>query len=300
MIEGGVWAVFGPTSPSVAWLIRSIADNLHVPHFLMTWDYRSFRRFSSNMTLNLHPEPTALSSAFADLVVSRKWKSFALVYEEDEQLIRLKDVLRVSTVKMLIRQLPTSSAHYTKLFKDIKKTGETNVILSISSEKINDVLSAAREIGLLTDYNNYIIASLDVHLMDLADFSSSNISGLTLDSMSKKSLRIQEALLTDAVWLFVAGLDQLDRTAAVTPPTLTCESKSPWAFGRILVNLMKVVNVRGLTGHLRFDQFGQRSQFTLDILELKKSAFIKVSDLKEQQKNNNNDCYCYFYFHFYY
>ena len=92
LIESGVWALFGPQSASVGWLVRSIADNLHIPDFQFSWDFRSYHRhrtFPSNMTINLHPEPSSLSQAIADLVDSRKWKSFALIYEKEEDLIKV-------------------------------------------------------------------------------------------------------------------------------------------------------------------------------------------------------------------
>lgn len=88
-----MWAIFGPQSASVGWLLRSIATNLHIPHVQVNWDYRSVRRhqnYPSNMTVNLHPEPSALSLAFMDLVESRKWKSFTLIYEENEGMFELR------------------------------------------------------------------------------------------------------------------------------------------------------------------------------------------------------------------
>lgn len=283
VITAGSWAIFGPQSPTVGWLIRSIADNLHIPNFQVNWDYRSFRRhklYPSNMTMNLHPEPSALSQAFADLVESRSWKSFAIIYEQNEDLIKLKDVLRLSNVKLLIKQLPTSVDSYKKMFKDIKKAGEVNFILSVDLGKVNDILSTAQELGLVTEYNNYLIADLNVHQLDLSNFSNTNISGVTLHSQSlKKSLTIEEALLSDAVSLFSRAVDDLDRTQSVSPPSLTCESRVPWAYGSILVNIMKVINVRVLTGVLKFDAFGRRSDFSLDIIELKKTGFRMVSTL---------------------
>ena len=92
LIESGVWALFGPQSASVGWLIRSISDNLHIPGFQFNWDYRSYHRhktFPSNMTINLHPEPSTLSQAFADLVELRNWKSFTVIYEVEEDLIKV-------------------------------------------------------------------------------------------------------------------------------------------------------------------------------------------------------------------
>jgi len=229
------------------------------------------------MTINLHPEPSSLSQAFADLVLSRNWKSFALVYEENEELIKLKDLLRVNSVKLLIRQLPPSVDSYRKMFKDIKKSGEINVVLSVALNRVNDILLAAQEVGLMTDYNNYMIANLDVHHLDLSNFTATNISGMTMHTHSlKKSLTIEEALLSDAVALFARAVDDLERTQTVTGPSLTCESRAPWAYGSILMNIMKVINVRGLTGPLKFDDFGRRSDFVLDIIELKKTGFRKT------------------------
>ena len=39
---------------------------------------------------------------------------------------------------------------------------------------------------------------------------------------------------------------------------------------------MKLVDTRGLTGRVRFDQFGIRTDFTLDIVELHRSGLEKV------------------------
>jgi len=193
MIESGVWAIFGPQSPSVSWTIRSIASNLHIPHLQVNWDYRSVRRhqtYPSNMTVNLHPEPSAFSQAFMDLVESRKWKSFTLIYEENDGLIKLKDLLRVPAlrreeddiVKISVRQHNPNTHSYKKLFKDITKRAETNIVLSIPVYKVHETLRQAQEVGMMTDYHNYLIANLDIHTMDLVDFqySHTNISGLTM------------------------------------------------------------------------------------------------------------------------
>ncbi|KAI1287063.1 Glutamate receptor ionotropic, kainate 2 [Halotydeus destructor] len=321
MVESGVWAIFGPQTPSVSWMVRSIASNLHIPHLQVNWDYRSVRRHRhhpSNMTVNLHPEPSALSQAFMDLVESRKWKSFTLIYEQAEGLIKLKDLLRVpairdadngdSTVKMAVRQHKPDRQSYKKLFKDITKRAETNIVLSIPVDKVHETLRQAQEVGMMTDYHNYLIANLDIHTLDLQDFqySHTNISGLTMldpkgqemgyfarewiygrtHSSSKKSLNTETALLFDAVSLFARALDDLDRTQQVNGPKVTCDSRIPWAFGAPLMNFMKMVNVKGLTGNIKFDEYGQRSDFILDILELKKAGFQKAGTWNFRSKVN--------------
>ena len=50
-----------------------------------------------------------LYQAYADVVFSYNWKSFTLVYEDEESLIRLQDLMHVSTMpgyKVTFRVLP--------------------------------------------------------------------------------------------------------------------------------------------------------------------------------------------------
>lgn len=47
------------------------------------------------MTINIHPDPEALSRAYAELLIDYTWKSYTIVYEDDDGLVRLKDVLQI-------------------------------------------------------------------------------------------------------------------------------------------------------------------------------------------------------------
>ena len=39
---------------------------------------------------------------------------------------------------------------------------------------------------------------------------------------------------------------------------------------------MKLVDIEGLTGHIAFDQWGIRNDFSLDIVELSKTGLVKI------------------------
>ena len=89
LIKEGVWALFSSRSASFGWLLRSIAGNLHIPHISLFWDYRSSYNsyanlYDSNFSVNLYPEASTLSTAFMNLVLSRHWKSFTIIIEEDD------------------------------------------------------------------------------------------------------------------------------------------------------------------------------------------------------------------------
>lgn len=350
MVSRGVWAIFGPSTPSVSWLVRSIANNLHIPHIQFNWDYQRSSSLAStsrastwapralNMTMNLYPEASALSRAFMDYIQYRGWKSFTIVYDTNDGIIKLKDLLRLPALRsskfgvdeitrMSVRQFQSNST-YKKLFKDMSKKFETNVVLNVKLDSVRDILRQARSVGMMTEYHNYLITDLDMHTLDLSEFKNThcNISGLSLidaiggmqlpasnptppyagqsstwnsqpnagsdgryrggqqqQTFNTGNARLRSqfsttapSLLFDAVSLFVRAVDDLDRTQVVYGPSLTCETRSsPWAFGSILINFMKMMNVNGLTGNIKFDDHGQRTDFTLDVIEYKKTGFRK-------------------------
>lgn len=56
------------------------------------------------------------------------------------------------------------------LLKEVKKAGEIHIVLDCATEKIQAVLKQASQVGMMTAYHNYLITSLDLHMVDLDDF----------------------------------------------------------------------------------------------------------------------------------
>lgn len=102
----------------------------------------------------------------------------------------------------------------------------------------------------------------------------------------------------DAVHLFARALERLDESRMVEPSNLECEEQKAWEHGLSLINFMKTVSwagllpfthlqtsaraglsvihklvflqteIEGLTGSIRFDNQGFRTDYSLDIVEL--------------------------------
>lgn len=168
----GVAAVFGPPSATAAGHIRSICDHLEIPHIEARWDTDKMKK---DYSLNLYPHPESLSQAFMDLIDAFQWKEFLILYEDNEALIKLQDVLKLSPndpdMRIIVRQLiPTKDDDYRPLLKDIKKSGNTRILLDCRTELIQVVLKQAQQVGIMTAYHNYIISNLDLHMVELEDF----------------------------------------------------------------------------------------------------------------------------------
>lgn len=106
MLRNGLAAVLGPSSSSTSSHIQSICDALEIPH-VNTGCQSRLRR--THYAINLHPHPTALGQAYVDVIRTWEWTAFTILYEEEEAMVRLQHLLKVSTTsgyKINVRKLP--------------------------------------------------------------------------------------------------------------------------------------------------------------------------------------------------
>ncbi|KAK0084291.1 hypothetical protein PV325_007314 [Microctonus aethiopoides] len=284
---------------------------MEIPHLETRWDYRLRRE---SCLVNLYPHPTTLSKAYVDLVKAWGWKSFTIIYENNEGLVRLQELLKAhgpSEFPIAVRQLGEGD-DYRPLLKQIKNSAESHIVLDCSTERIHDVLKQAQQIGMMSDYHSYLITSLDLHSVDLDQFKygGTNITGFRLVDPEKPEIQIavqdwiygeqrygrqldmgqslnkhlrnctdykitETALMYDAVHLFAKALHVLDASQQLDIKPLSCESSDTWSHGYSLINYMKIVEMKGLTGLIKFDHQGFRSDFMLDIIELNTKDGLK-------------------------
>ncbi|XP_052755261.1 glutamate receptor ionotropic, kainate 2 isoform X4 [Galleria mellonella] len=324
LLRSGVAAIFGPQSAPAAAHVQSICDTMELPHLETRWDYRTRRE---SCLVNLYPHPAALSRAYVDLVRAWGWKSFTIVYENSDGLVRLQELLKAhgpSELPVAVRQLPDSH-DYRPLLKQIKNSAESHIVLDCTTERIRDVLQQAQQIGMMSDYHSYLITSLDLHSVDLEEFKygGTNITALRLldpersdvqkvirdwvydearkgrklqlgHTSAKENMtfiKTETALMYDAVHLFAKALHDLDTSQQIDVRPLSCEAEDTWPHGYSLINYMKIVEMKGLTGVIKFDHQGFRSDFTLDIIELTRDGLQKAGTWNSSEGVNYTRSY---------
>ncbi|CAL4122174.1 unnamed protein product, partial [Meganyctiphanes norvegica] len=343
MARSGVAAIFGPQSGQTSAHVQSICDALDLPHIETRWDFRLRR---DDYSINLYPHPSSMSMAYLDLVRMFQWKSFCILYEDNEGLVRLQELLKTpapNEFKISIRQLTRDlDSNYRGVLHEVKDViKERNIILDCSTEKIGSILKQAQQIGMMTSYHNYIITSLDLHLVDLEDFKygGSNVTAVRLIDPDREAVRslmnefnrwsggagggggggggggmsygryyddpnggygvdqfdlvmkTETALMYDAVNLFVMAIQQLDNSTDLQITELLCEGNDAWVHGNSLINFMKMVKTRGLTGYIEFDALGFRTDFTVDIVELGQNGLVKVGTWNRKKGANYTRTY---------
>lgn len=130
MVRFGVTAILGPQSESSADHVQSMCQTMRIPHIQTHWDPKLAAKspapsFVAPLSVNLYPSPSSLSrvrhfivlmfhfhfysfkKAYASVIRGWNWRSFTVLYEDEEGLIRLQDVIQLSTsLKVQLRPLP--------------------------------------------------------------------------------------------------------------------------------------------------------------------------------------------------
>ncbi|XP_069947297.1 glutamate receptor ionotropic, kainate 2 isoform X3 [Cherax quadricarinatus] len=213
LLKSGVAAIFGPQSGQTSDHVQSICDALEIPHIENRWDFRLTRDAYS---VNLYPHPSTLAKAYMDVLKTLGWQKFCIIYENNNGLVRVQELLKNHTWQINLRQLPNDD-DYRPMLKDAKKAGVTHVVLDVERQNIFSVLKQAQQIGMMTSYHNYFITSLDLHTVDLEDFRHGGTNVTALRIVDPENQLVQRVIQD---WVF--GELRYGRT--IEAPTSTMRS----------------------------------------------------------------------------
>ena len=316
LLQKGVAAIFGPQTLASLEHIRSITDVVEVPFIDTKWNMHPVdpvltSDHRNEYTINLHPDVTTLGSAFIDLVIQYNWDVVTILYENNESMMRLKEIftrtakiLYPNTFRMVVKQLVhTEENGYRDVLREVHKDKSYMIILDCSKDIIEDVLTQAQQIGMVSEDYYYLLTSLDAHTVDLSSFkyggtnftafrmidtNKMEVKSVIHDIVSKeiaqgRTIDIQDgnldtttALIYDAVHLFALALHELNMIQDINIGPLDCTGETSWAHGSSLINYMKLTEFNGLSGLIKFDAHGLRTIFDLDILELQSTGLEPI------------------------
>lgn len=302
MLNTGVAGIIGPISEITAMHTRSICDALEIPHLQVHWDIEAR---TDALSLNLYPRPEVLSKAYIDVVKGLGWDDFAIVYDNNEEVLLYKGFF--SEARQRDWNLKTYQVKAGETFRDtffrVKADGKKNIILDVKHYNLLVALKHAQQVGIMTESQSFIITSLDTITENLEDFMYSGSRIFTFRMVEDTNLELttllhdwtilaertgkvnlpppailktESALIYDAVKLLATSLGRLDRSQSFEVRPISCVDEEPWTHGTSLVNFMRPEIFRGLSGLVAFDEFGLRSTFTLDILVFNETGIENI------------------------
>ncbi|XP_018321157.1 glutamate receptor ionotropic, kainate 2-like isoform X8 [Agrilus planipennis] len=260
-VRMGVHAVFGPSDPLLASHIHSICDALDIPHLEVRLDPEADSR---EFSINLYPAQKLLNLAFQDIMSFLNWTRFAIIYEEDFGLIKLRELVKSSQsskIEVYLRQADVTS--YRRVLKEIKSKEINNFIVDTKPENLQDFLKGILQLQM-NDYKyHYLFTTFDLETFDLEDFKYNFVNMTAFRIIDTKDLTVQEilrdmarfqphhlrpsslnssfvkteaALIYDSVFVFAVGLQTLDQSHTLRIQNASCDREEPWDGGLSLIN----------------------------------------------------------------
>ncbi|XP_037083602.1 glutamate receptor ionotropic, kainate 2-like isoform X1 [Pollicipes pollicipes] len=301
LVEKGVYAIFGPSDPLLGAHVQSICDALDIPHVETRLDVE---RHAKEFSINLHPHQPVMNAALRDVMTFLNWTRVAIIYEEENGLIKLQDLIRTPPnmeIEIAIRQgTPDTFRH---VLKEVKSREIFNLIVDTRAESMPTFLRAILQLQM-NDYKyHYLFTTFDIETFDLEDFKY-NFVNMTAFRLVSDSFHVREilrqmeqfqpvghsiisksgvieaqpALMFDSVLVFARALTALQGGAPLEYSSVSCGREQPWPDGSSLFNYINAVReLRGLTGPIQFSE-GKRTTFKLDLLKLKQHALVKVGE----------------------
>ena len=304
LLYTGVACVLGPINEISSMHIRSIVDTLEIPHLEVHYDVLESIK-TTGLTINVYPRPESLARATLDLLRILGWEDFAIVYDYNEQVILYSSLLQEARDKgwsVKLYQLSPLNP-FRDTWYQVQEDKKVNIILDAKIHNLAAALKQAQQVGLMTSEVTYIVNNLDFVTLPLEDFlysgakifyfrivddmnretinllniwpNISDTSGLNVTE-APSFIKTESGLIYDSVHLFALSLGELNKSQSIEPRPVSCQNEIPWIHGTSVINYLRPIVFKGMTGVVTLTQYGQRSDFNLNLFTLDASGSINV------------------------
>uniref|UniRef100_A0AAQ6ILY8 Glutamate receptor n=1 Tax=Anabas testudineus TaxID=64144 RepID=A0AAQ6ILY8_ANATE len=300
ILPKGVVSVIGPaSSPASGSTVSHICGEKEIPHVKIGPEETPRLPYLRFASVTLYPSNEDLSLAIGAILRSFSYPSASLVCAKAECLLRLEELVRrflISRETLSIRMLD-DNLDPTPLLKEIRDDKVATIIIDANASVSYLILKKASELGMTSAFYKYILTTMDFPLLRLDDIvdEQSNIVGFSMFNTTHpfylefiRSLNLSwregcdltypgpalsSALMFDAVHVVVGAVRELNRSQEIGVKPLSCTSPQIWQHGTSLMNYLRMVEYDGLTGRVEFNSKGQRTNYTLRILEKHRGGF---------------------------
>uniref|UniRef100_A0A672FDS5 Glutamate receptor, ionotropic, AMPA 1b n=1 Tax=Salarias fasciatus TaxID=181472 RepID=A0A672FDS5_SALFA len=313
----GVYAIMGLYDRRTVNMLMSFCGSLHVCFVTPSFPVHTNNQF----VLQLRPP---LQEPLMALLEHFSWDRFVYMYSSDSGLSVLQRILDTAaerTWQVTSVNLDTlTEASFIKLLTDLDYKKEFQVVIDCELERLNSILNLiAAQKRNLKNYH-YILANLGFLDLNVTEFQklAPNVTGFQLvnrsdaavmkvnqdwmefDSkdlkLARRRLRYTGALTYDGVTVMATAFQNLRRqridiSRRGNAGECLANPPAPWGQGIDIQRALQQVRLEGLTGHVQFDERGQRTNFTLTVMELSPAGPRKIGFWNERRGYVNTASY---------
>ncbi|XP_048459548.1 glutamate receptor 1a isoform X1 [Rhincodon typus] len=307
----GVYAIFGFYDRKTVNTLTSFCGALHLSFITPSFPVDTSNQF----VIQMRPD---LQTALLNLIEHYKWQKFVYIYDADRGLSVLQKVLDTAAEKnwqvTAVSIETTTEEGYRMLFKDLDKRKDRHVIIDCEADKLTTIMNQIISIGKHIRGYQYIFASLGFMDMDLDKFqhAGANVTGFQIvrpdsaqvlkflqrwkkldgkeyQGVEGHKLKYTSAMTFDGVLVLSEAFKYLRKTRIDisrrgNAGDCLANPAVPWGQGIDIQRALQQVRSDGLTGNIQFNEFGHRTNYTVNVLELKSDGIRKIGYWNEDDK----------------
>ena len=128
--------------------------------------------------VNLHPDVSALSEVFLDLLDAHDWAKVTILYQDNNSLMKLKRIFHKTAFKsekfrLVVKQLRANSNGYRDVLRETYESRSRLILLDCERDVLPDVLKQSQQVGLISDGFSFLLTSLDSQTLDMEELKVS-------------------------------------------------------------------------------------------------------------------------------
>ncbi|XP_064875996.1 glutamate receptor 3 isoform X3 [Oncorhynchus nerka] len=308
----GVYAIFGFYDKKSMNTLTSFCGALHTSFVTPSYPTDNEVQF----VIQMRP---ALRGAVLSLLSHYKWQKFVYLYDTDRGFSILQAIMESAVTnswQVTARSVGsiTDAAEFKRIIEEMDRRQEKRYVIDCEVDRINTILEQVVSLGKNARGYHYILSNLGFSnvSLDKVFLGGANISGFQIvnpenpivqqflqrwerlderefPEAKNTPLKYTSALTHDAILVIAEAFRYLRRQRVDVSRRggagdCLANPAVPWSQGIDIERALKMVQVQGMTGNIQFDSYGRRSNYTIDVYEMRTGGPKKIGYWNEYQR----------------
>ncbi|XP_051486668.1 glutamate receptor 3 isoform X4 [Apus apus] len=303
----GVYAIFGFYDQMSMNTLTSFCGALHTSFVTPSFPTDADVQF----VIQMRP---ALKGAILSLLTHYKWEKFVYLYDTERGFSILQAIMEAAVQnnwQVTARSVGSIKdvQEFRRIIEEMDRRQEKRYLIDCEVDRINTILEQVVILGKHSRGYHYMLANLgftDI-VLERVMHGGANITGFQIvnnenpmvqqflqrwvrlderefPEAKNSPLKYTSALTHDAVLVIAEAFrylrrQRVDVSRRGSAGDCLANPAVPWSQGIDIERALKMVQVQGMTGNIQFDTYGRRTNYTIDVYEMRAAGSRKRADI---------------------
>ncbi|XP_075619687.1 glutamate receptor 3 isoform X4 [Balearica regulorum gibbericeps] len=308
----GVYAIFGFYDQMSMNTLTSFCGALHTSFVTPSFPTDADVQF----VIQMRP---ALKGAILSLLAHYKWEKFVYLYDTERGFSILQAIMEAAVQnnwQVTARSVGSIKdvQEFRRIIEEMDRRQEKRYLIDCEVDRINTILEQVVILGKHSRGYHYMLANLgftDI-VLERVMHGGANITGFQIvnnenpmvqqflqrwvrlderefPEAKNSPLKYTSALTHDAVLVIAEAFrylrrQRVDVSRRGSAGDCLANPAVPWSQGIDIERALKMVQVQGMTGNIQFDTYGRRTNYTIDVYEMKAAGSRKAGYWNEYER----------------